>query len=194
MPADLAAVFLDRDGVINRKAEEGQYITSWQDFEFIPNALVGIRTLATAGIPIVVVTNQRGIALGRMSDEDVEDIHRRMSAAIAAAGGRIDAIYYCPHDVGCGCRKPEIEMFRRAADDLGIALERSAVVGDSPSDVLAATRIGALRVMVCAAPDPTVDYAAADLADAARWLVGSQASQVGSLRAPYSALEWMTST
>ena len=175
MPADLAAVFLDRDGVINRKAEEGQYITSWQDFEFIPNALAGIRTLATAGIPIVVVTNQRGIALGQMSDDDVEDIHRRMSAAIAAAGGRIDAIYYCPHDVGCGCRKPEIEMFRRAANDLGIALERSAVVGDSPSDVLAATRIGALRVMVCAASDPTVDYSAADLADAARWLVGSQA-------------------
>jgi histidinol-phosphate phosphatase family protein len=170
MRSNLTAVFLDRDGVINRKAAEGEYVTSWQEFEFLPSALEGLRILANSQLSILVATNQRGIALGRMTVDDLDDIHRHMLASVSAAGGRIDAVYYCPHDVGCRCRKPEVGMFERAAGELGLRFSDAAVVGDSPSDMLAAARIGATRVMV-GARHFDVDYRAVDLIDAARWLL-----------------------
>jgi D-glycero-D-manno-heptose 1,7-bisphosphate phosphatase len=157
--------------VINRKAAEGEYVTSWQGFKFLPGALEGLRRLAQASLAVVIVTNQRGIALGRVTEADLADIHRRMRAEVTAAAGRIDAIYHCPHDVGCRCRKPEVGMFERAASELGLRLDASAVVGDSPSDMLAAVRIGAVRVLVGEREGQEADYVAADLADAARWLL-----------------------
>lgn len=170
-PTRLTAVFLDRDGVINRKAPDGEYVASWEEFEFLPDALEGLRTLASSGLPIVIVTNQRGVALGRMTIAQLEDIHRRMRAAVASAGGRIDAIRYCPHDRGCRCRKPATGMFEDAASELGLALGETAVVGDRMSDMRAAERIGALRVLVGAEEYDGADYRAAGLADAARWLI-----------------------
>jgi D-glycero-D-manno-heptose 1,7-bisphosphate phosphatase len=167
----LSAVFVDRDGVINRKAPDGDYVTSWDQFEFLPGALTGLARLAGSALRIAVVTNQRGIALGRMSEGDLADIHDRMRAAVVEAGGRIDAIYHCPHEAGCRCRKPEVGVFEDAAEELGLELDHTAVVGDQLSDMLAAERIGALRVIVGLAP-PEADYVARDLDDAARWLVG----------------------
>jgi len=170
---DLTAVFLDRDGVINRKAPEGDYVTRWDDFEFLPGAIEGLRLLASSPLAIVVATNQRGVALGRMTEIDLADIHTRMGQAVRGAGGRIDAIYHCPHDVGCRCRKPETGMFEDAARDLGLRLGDTAVVGDSPSDMLAASRVGALAVLIGAGPAGDADYVAHDLADAACWLLAS---------------------
>jgi D-glycero-D-manno-heptose 1,7-bisphosphate phosphatase len=168
---DLNAVFLDRDGVINRKAPDGEYVTSWEQFEFLPGALDGLKRLAGSAMTIVITTNQRGIALGRMSREDLEDIHQRMRRTVTQAGGRIDAIYHCPHDVGCYCRKPEVGMFERAARDLRLSLAHTAVIGDSLSDMLAAERIGAAQVLVGAQGSSEVDYIARNLADAADWLL-----------------------
>jgi D-glycero-D-manno-heptose 1,7-bisphosphate phosphatase len=168
---ELTAVFLDRDGVINRKAPDGDYVTSWDQFQFLPGALTGLARLADSALRLVVVTNQRGIALGRMSEEDLADIHDRMRAAVVAAGGRIDAVYHCPHEAGCRCRKPEVGMFEDAAREFGFELGHTAVVGDQPSDMLAAERIGALRVSVGFA-SPEADYVARDLDDAAHWLLG----------------------
>lgn len=172
--SDLTAVFLDRDGVVNRKAPEGEYVTSWDDFAFLPGALDGLRELAAGGVPVVVVTNQRGIAHGRMSEADLADIHDRMRAAVADAGGRIDAIYHCPHEGGCDCRKPGTDLFERAAADFGIDLADAAVVGDRASDMEAAAAIGALRVLVRGHDElmPEVDHEASDLLAAARWLAG----------------------
>jgi histidinol-phosphate phosphatase family protein len=158
--------------VINRKAAEGDYVTSWQNFEFLPGALDGLKLLGDSPVSIIVVTNQRGIALGRMRAEDVEDIHVRMRSAVKHAGGRIDAVYHCPHDGGCGCRKPDVGMFEQASHEFGLRLDRTAVVGDSPSDMLAAARIGATQVLVGGRKPSEADYVAADLADAARWLLG----------------------
>jgi D-glycero-D-manno-heptose 1,7-bisphosphate phosphatase len=180
--ADLSAVFLDRDGVINVKAPEGEHVTSWERFEFLPGALKGLRLLAEAGRPVVIVTNQRGIARGHMSEADLADIHARMSAAVAEAGGRIDAIYHCPHEGGCECRKPGTALFERAARDLDLDLEASAVVGDRAHDMDAAARIGALRVLVGGVSEamPPVAHRAEDLASAARWLLdhGLRASAI----------------
>jgi histidinol-phosphate phosphatase family protein len=167
----LSAVFLDRDGVINRKAPEGGYVEGWAEFEFLPGALDGLRLLADLGVPVLVATNQRGVALGRITAWDVEEIHRRMVEAVSRAGGRIDGIYYCPHEEGCRCRKPRVGMFEDAARDHGIALEHAVVIGDSPSDMLAADQIGALRIGIGTTPELDADYQAADLAQAASWLV-----------------------
>jgi D-glycero-D-manno-heptose 1,7-bisphosphate phosphatase len=164
--------------VINRKAPEGEYVTSWAEFEFLPGALEGLALLAEAPLKVIVATNQRGIARGRMTEADLSDIHRRMLAGVREGGGRIDAIYHCPHEGGCACRKPGTGMFEEAASQFGLRLGETAVVGDSPSDMEAASRIGAVRVLV--APDgggetkPDVDYGAADLAEAVRWLLDPQ--------------------
>lgn len=160
--------------MINVKAPEGEYVTSWASFAFAPGALEGLRTLAGLGVPLVVATNQRGIARGRMTEDDLAAIHARMHAEVERAGGRIDAIYHCPHEGGCECRKPGTLLFRRAARDLGFELVGSAVIGDRASDMEAAAAIGALRVLVAGhdEPVPPVDHQAADLAGAARWLAG----------------------
>jgi len=168
----LTAVFVDRDGVINRKAPEGAYITSWDAFEFLLNALAGLRLFARSGLLIVVVTNQRGIALGHMSEAVLQQIHDRMLGEVNRAGGRIDAIYHCPHGIGCRCRKPEVGMFEDAAVDFGFDLRQSAMIGDQPSDMLAAERVGALRVKVGSGSDARADHVATDLEQAAAWLLG----------------------
>jgi D-glycero-D-manno-heptose 1,7-bisphosphate phosphatase len=149
-PLRPTTAFLDRDGTINRAAAPGDYIKSWSEFEFLPRAPEAIARLNELGLRVVVVTNQRGIALGRMREDDVVDIHRRMTDALNAAGARLDAIYYCPHDVGeCDCRKPAVGMLERARRDIpGIELRRSVVIGDSESDMEAAARVGADRILI----------------------------------------------
>lgn len=168
----LTAAFLDRDGVINVKAPEGEYIKSWDEFEFLPGAPEAVAALANSGLRVVVVTNQRGIALGRMSEADLDDIHRRMVSELQAAGARVDAIYHCPHDMDeCDCRKPKTGMFRRATEELpGVDLERSVVIGDADSDMEAGRRIGALRVQV-GGDDAEADHHAPSLPDAVDWVL-----------------------
>lgn len=150
-------------------------MSAWEDFEFLPSALAGLASLARLDVPLVVATNQRGIALGRYTEADLASLHDRMRAAVDRAGGRIDAIYHCPHDRdACDCRKPRAGMFERAGRDLGIRLAHAAVVGDRASDMEAAAHVGALRVLVGAHPEPmpSVDHRAPDLLSAARWLAG----------------------
>jgi D-glycero-D-manno-heptose 1,7-bisphosphate phosphatase len=175
----LTTVFLDRDGVINRKAPEGEYVTSWAEFAFLPGAPEGIALLTAAGLRTVVVTNQRGIARGRMTEADLADIHDRMRLELARTGGRIDAVYHCPHAGECSCRKPAPGMLTAAARDLGFSLAESALVGDRAHDIEAAAAVGALRVLVRGydEPAPAVDYLADDLLDAARWLTARAAGE-----------------
>jgi D-glycero-D-manno-heptose 1,7-bisphosphate phosphatase len=169
-------VFFDRDGTINRKAAEGEYVTSPEEFSFLPGALEGLRLLAEEDLRIIIVTNQRGIALGRMTERDLDEIHSVMLAELRSAGARVDAIYHCPHDIGvCRCRKPEVGLFVRARDEHeGITWDRSVMIGDSPADMEAAARLGMRRVLVAgggSAGGPDVDYTADSLLDAAAWAV-----------------------
>jgi D-glycero-D-manno-heptose 1,7-bisphosphate phosphatase len=170
----LDTVFLDRDGTLNVKAPEGDYITSWERFEWLPGALEAVRVLTEAGVRLVVVTNQRGIALGRMTEDDLSDIHGRMLDDVAAAGGRIDAVYHCPHEAGtCDCRKPLTGLFERArVEHPGLDFARSAMVGDSLSDMEAARRIGATAIRVVAGGDRDGEvHTEESLLAAARWLI-----------------------
>ena len=148
-PLPRATVFLDRDGVINRRLE-GSYVRSWSEFEFLPGVTEALRRLAQAGYRLVVVTNQRGVARGQMSDADLSLIHDRMLEEARLAGGPIAAVYYCPHEMGeCRCRKPDTGLFLEARRDFpDIDFPTSTVIGDSPSDMEAGLRLGCRTVFI----------------------------------------------
>jgi D-glycero-D-manno-heptose 1,7-bisphosphate phosphatase len=145
-----SAVFLDRDGVINRKPPEGDYITRWEDMELLPGVVEGIGLLNQANFCVIVITNQRCVAKGLISEAGLEEIHRRMTEILARSGARVDGIYYCPHDLeaSCACRKPAPGMLLEAARSRGIDLPSSWMVGDSDIDVEAGRRAGCKTVLL----------------------------------------------
>ena len=146
----IRTVFLDRDGVINRKPPEGDYVKRWEEFEFLPKVPEALRLLKEAGMKIIIITNQRGIARGLMTERDLEEIHRRMLAELARFQASVDAIYYCPHEEGvCDCRKPRLGLFRQAQKDFpDIDFVNSAVVGDSLKDMEAGTQLGCFTILI----------------------------------------------
>lgn len=146
----IRAVFLDRDGVINRKLPEGEYVSEWRDFHVLPGVEEAITVLNRHGVRVIVISNQRGIALGRTNQTDVETLHARLEERLAAAGAHIDAFYYCPHDQDeCDCRKPKTGLFEQAFRDFP-DMNRAAclVIGDSLSDVQAARALGLPSILV----------------------------------------------
>jgi D-glycero-D-manno-heptose 1,7-bisphosphate phosphatase len=145
-----SAVFLDRDGVINRKAREGEYITSWEEMELLPGVAESIASLSRAGFWVIVVTNQRCVAKGLISEVGLTALHRQMRDALARQGARIDAIYYCPHDLEslCECRKPAPGMLIVAAQAHGIDLASSWMIGDSDSDIAAGKSAGCKTIQL----------------------------------------------
>jgi len=138
------AVFLDRDGVINKKPSEGSYITCWENFTFLPRVVEAITRLNRAGFYVIVITNQRCVAKGLLAAAELEAIHQRMFDCLADRGAKIDAIYYCPHDVkpACRCRKPAPGMLIDAARRYGIELTASWMIGDSDTDIEAGKNAG----------------------------------------------------
>jgi D-glycero-D-manno-heptose 1,7-bisphosphate phosphatase len=142
-------VFLDRDGVINEKPLPGEYVASLRDFRIIPAAIDWIRLFNALDLLVVIVTNQRGIALGVMSEEDLDRIHAHMLELLAAAGARVDAVFHCPHqENSCECRKPRPGLILRAKAELDIDLARSIMIGDSDNDEELARRCGLKFVRV----------------------------------------------
>ena len=170
------AAFLDRDGVINRKALEGQYITRWEDFEFLPRVAEAIALLVGAGFSVIVVTNQRCVAKGLLTIAELELIHQRMVEQLAAANAHLTAVYYCPHDNGppCSCRKPAPGMLFQAAREHRIDLPSSWMVGDSDIDMEAGKSAGCRTVRVLTnstPPEISVDLTAHSLYEAAEHLI-----------------------
>lgn len=142
------AVFLDRDGVINKQRPD--HVKSWDEFEFEAGALDALARLARSDLKVVVISNQSGIGRGLMTEEAVQEIHARMIEQIAQAGGRMDRIYFCPHapEAGCTCRKPQPTMLYWAAADLGLDLEGSFLVGDWVDDIRAGHSVGCTTLLV----------------------------------------------
>jgi len=149
-PRALRAIFLDRDGVLNRKLPEGRYVTSTAEFHPLPGVPQAIARLNRAGLRVLVVSNQRGIALGLYTADEVNKIHAAFQSELAAHGARIDAFYFCPHDkTGCDCRKPLAGLFHQArAEFPDIAAESSAMIGDSWSDIEFGRRLGMFTVFI----------------------------------------------
>jgi D-glycero-D-manno-heptose 1,7-bisphosphate phosphatase len=148
------AVFLDRDGTL---IEEVGYLDRVDRVELYPWSIDAVRVLNRAGLRVVMVTNQSGVARGFFTEAVVEHVHRHIATLLEAGGARIDAYYYCPHHPdgsvtqytqACECRKPGRGLVDRAARELGIDPARSFVVGDRWLDVALARTIGARGVLV----------------------------------------------
>jgi len=142
-------VFLDRDGVINRKPPEGEYIRTWMEFHFLPGITDWIRLFNALGLLVLVVTNQRGVARGLVRSEDLEEIHRNMTEELSRHGARIDEVFCCPHEEGsCECRKPKPGLVLAAQQKWNIDLVGSVLLGDSDSDSRMAEACGLTFVRV----------------------------------------------
>ena len=141
-------VFLDRDGVINRKLEN-DYVKSWDEFQFLPGVIGAIKAINEKGYLVIVVTNQRGIAKGLMTEKDLEEIHRRMLKELKKHGAHIDDIFYCPHDISdnCNCRKPKPGMLIQAQKKWDIDFAQSYIIGDSNSDIEAGQQVGCRGIL-----------------------------------------------
>ena len=150
IPRDLTTVFLDRDGVLNQKMPEGRYVASWKDFHILPGVPEAIARLNQAGLRVIVVSNQRGIALGLYTAEDVNEIHSRLQRLLGAHGAHIDAFLICPHDHGqCNCRKPSPGLFEQAASQFpAISAATCVMVGDSIVDIEFARRLGMTAILI----------------------------------------------
>src|SRR5258708_16232402 len=173
------AVFLDRDGVINRKASEGDYVVLWEDMKILPGVPEAITLLNRAGYRVIVVSNQRCVAKGVITITDVEALHRRLSAHLSGSGATLDAIYYCPHenDPPCDCRKPKPGMLLAAARDHQIDLGSSWMIGDSMADIEAGRKVGCRTVLLASgdsSPASKPDLVTASLLDGVQHLLACQ--------------------
>ena len=149
-------VFFDRDGIVNESPGPG-YVERWEDFKLLP-AFVRVLSLAhSRGYDAVIVSNQRGVALGVVPAGEVERMHRNLRAVLRDEHGlELLDIFYCPHDKGqCVCRKPEPGMLLRAAERHGIDLAASWMVGDHEKDVEAGRRAGCRTILVGPGDGPT---------------------------------------
>jgi D-glycero-D-manno-heptose 1,7-bisphosphate phosphatase len=148
------AVFLDRDGTIN---EEVNYLGDPAQLKLTPGAAKAIHLLNSHHIPVIVVTNQAGIARGYFTIAQMHLVHHALDAMLAPDNAKIDAYYFCPHHptagigeykISCTCRKPEPGMFHQAAQDLHLDLTKSYLVGDKLTDIQAGNRAGCRTVLV----------------------------------------------
>ena len=183
------AVFLDRDGTIN---EQMGYINHISRFHLLPGVGEAIRSLNDREIPVVVITNQSGLARGYFPESLLDEVHDLMQRLLNDQGARIDGLYVCPHHpeakeekfrIACDCRKPGTGLLTRAARDLQIDLTRSYVVGDRWSDLKAAAACQATGILVLTgygmgdleyigpAQDIRPAYIAQDLLDAVDWII-----------------------
>jgi D-glycero-D-manno-heptose 1,7-bisphosphate phosphatase len=179
-------VFLDRDGTL---IEDVGFLDAIDKLVLFPWTIDTLRAFNRAGVAVVVITNQSGIARGYFSEAFVQDTHRVLSSRLAAGGARIEAYYYCPHHPDgcvaayareCDCRKPAVGLADRAARDLDLDLRRSFVVGDKWIDIGLAQAVGARGILVRTGtgaaeirrrPDLAADAIADNLAAAASWIL-----------------------
>jgi len=176
------AVFLDRDGTI---IEDVDYLTRAEQIRLLPGSAHALRSLKEAGYLLLVVTNQSAVGRGRLTEEDLEQVHVELNRRLRALGAEVDAFYYCPHLPGaevaryaveCRCRKPQPGLIERAAADWAADVSRSYAVGDSARDVEAGRRAGCRTVFIGRGLCREADLAAADLTEAARLILAERGS------------------
>jgi D-glycero-D-manno-heptose 1,7-bisphosphate phosphatase len=165
------AVFLDRDGVINERSPGNGYITRWEELHLLPDVGESIAVLNRFGFRVIVITNQRCVAKGLVTSRILDSIHHKMCTSLAAAGGKIDAVYYCPHEEGsfCPCRKPAPGMLLSAARTYEIDLTASWMIGDSDIDIEAGRNAGCRTVRLIGShpvAERNADLIAASLSEA----------------------------
>ncbi len=143
-------VILDRDGVLNVEAPNRGYVTRPEAWHWLPGAREALALLARAGVRVSVATNQSGVGRGLMSAADLDAVHARMRRETEASGGRIDALFTCPHapGAGCRCRKPAPGLIEDAVAAAGVPPAETLVVGDDGRDLQAARAAGVPAALV----------------------------------------------
>lgn len=174
----MSAIFLDRDGVVIRKAPEGDYVKDWSEVEFLPGSLEAIAAFTKLGRKVIIVTNQRGLATGQIRRENMEVIHSKIQKSVEKCGGQITAIYYCPHDKHrlCDCRKPKPGMLLQAATEHDLRLPDCWMIGDKASDIAAGKTAGCKTALITRSIDHQMwvdkpDFCAENLAIAAKQIL-----------------------
>jgi len=144
------AVFFDRDGVLNKSALPHEYITNFDEFIWNDGAKELIKKLKSLKFLIFVISNQQGIAKGKMTKKFVDDLHKRMNEEVKELGSQIDGFYYCPHHAEdeCSCRKPKPGLFFKAGGIHKIDLKKSFMIGDNKSDIEAAQKAGCCGILI----------------------------------------------
>ncbi len=175
------AIFLDRDGVINEKLPPDHYVARPGEFRFLPGAVEALEILHGLGYLLIVVTNQRGIARGFMTEVDLGTVHDFMRNTLKEKGVFLDDIYHCPHETfeNCACRKPQPGLILKAMEEWGITKPGSYMVGDSPSDVEAGKRAGVTTVRITRDPDDDAEMVFPDLLEFARYLEDEHKARKG---------------
>lgn len=179
----VTAIFLDRDGTLNRKAPEGEYIRRPQDLELLPSAAAAVRRVNQSGMLAILITNQRWLSEPTAHADAYSAVQARLRQSLAAHDAWLDACYVCPHAVNaCVCRKPKPGMLIRAAEDLKIDLRTSFVVGDSITDVQAGLSVGARTSLIDPAGDRGLhsgaDFVAGSVGEAVNWALDEAARSV----------------
>jgi histidinol-phosphate phosphatase family protein len=143
-------IFLDRDGVINKDPEDKKYVTSIEEFKFIPGSIEAIRRLSVAGYKIFVISNQQGVGKGLYTQKTLDDITNWMSERIKERGARIEKVYYCTHTEveNCSCRKPKTGLIRKALDGLRRDLNKTFFIGDTQRDLKTGKAAGCKTILV----------------------------------------------
>lgn len=146
----LKAIFLDRDGVINRYPGDTKYVTSWKEFRFLPNVKKAIALLTGKKYPLFVISNQAGVSKGVYSQNTLNDITSRMLKTLEKSGARVNAVYYCTHrdEDHCPCRKPKAGLIKLAVKGKKIDLKNSFFIGDTIRDVRTAKAAGCKSILV----------------------------------------------
>lgn len=183
------AVFLDRDGVLT---EEVGYLSDVSQIRFIPDSAKAVHLLNETGMKVIIITNQSGVARGYFSEGVISEIHQEMGTQLSAEKAFIDAIYYCPHHpagtvekyaLQCNCRKPGVGMLTQAAEDHGIDLKHSYLIGDKLSDIECGQRAGMSSILVLTGYGKDEEkkitegspvkpnYIAKNLYEAAQWII-----------------------
>lgn len=186
----LKAIFLDRDGVINKdpdKWTEYSYVTDWSLFVFLPGVFEALKMLKDKGIKVILVSNQAGVSKGYFTKEKLDDITRSMRQEIEKHGGSIDDVYYCTHksDDNCECRKPKTGLLEKAAKKHDIDCKKTYFIGDSHVDVIAGRDVGCTTVFVLSGKTPREemetweekpDHVCKDLLEAVQWVMKKERS------------------
>ncbi|MDG2349022.1 MAG: HAD-IIIA family hydrolase [Gammaproteobacteria bacterium] len=143
-------LLLDRDGVINKKADENDYIKSWEAFDWIKDNVDGLIQLSEKGFQFIVLTNQAGVARGKMTRTDLEHIHQKMVEHLSSINVKVLDVFACMHNrhEGCDCRKPMPGLFMQAAKAYGFDLEKTLYIGDDPKDCKAACAAGSNSIFL----------------------------------------------